>query len=177
MQGRSPTEAWGTTNGNLSMMKGMNGDEKSLDNVSTLILDEYRRMMIIKKARDLNLLTVFLTLIMSVGVLVLAYFIQPVIHPKPLYASCPIDPNNHLICGGYTSCSGTSFSIINGTNTCTSDCFCDCPIDRDGNACELFAYGMPVAIFVIIFMLSGSLKNVIEGYCGADIKRLQRGHH
>ena len=92
MQGRSPTEAWGTTNGNLSLMKGMNGDEKALDNVSTLILDEYRRMMIIKKARDLNLLTVFLTLIMSVGVLVLAYFIQPVIHPKPLYASCPIDP-------------------------------------------------------------------------------------
>mgnify|MGYP000611668627 CR=1 FL=1 len=52
MQGRSPTEAWGTTNGNLSMMKGMNGDEKALDNVSTLILDEYRRMMIIKKARE-----------------------------------------------------------------------------------------------------------------------------
>ena len=71
MQGRSPTEAWGTTKGNLSLMKGMNGDKKAFDNVSTLILDEYRRMMIIKKARDLNLLTVFLTLIMSVGVLVL----------------------------------------------------------------------------------------------------------
>ena len=155
----------------------MNGDENALDDVSTLILDEYRRLMIIKKARDLNLVAVFLTVIMCVGVLILAYILQPIVHPKPLYTSCPVDPSNHLICGGYTTCSGTSFLTINGTNTCTSGCFCDCPIDRDGNACEIFAYGMPVAIFVIILMLSNSLKNVIEGYCGADIKRLQRQYH
>ena len=89
-----------------------------------------------------------LTVIMCVGVLILAYILQPIVHPKPLYTSCPVDPSNHLICGGYTTCSGTSFLTINGTNTCTSGCFCDCPIDRDGNACEIFAYGMPVAIFV-----------------------------
>lgn len=175
MKGRSPTDSWGTAKGNIGLMKGMGGNTKAMDDISTLILDEYRRMMIIKKARDLNLLAVFLTVILSAGVLVLAYALQPIIYPKPLYTSCPIDPNNHLICGGYTVCSGTSFSIINGTSTCASDCFCDCPIDRDGTACEMFAYGMPVAIFVIVFMVSGSLKNVVEGYCGKDIRRLQRG--
>ena len=62
------------------MMKGMNGDENALDDVSTLILDEYRRLMIIKKARDLNLVAVFLTVITLLGFYFWLH--SPCVHPN-----------------------------------------------------------------------------------------------
>ena len=142
VKGRDVGENWGTTKGNVALFQGTATDStQQLDKVSTLILDEYRRMMIIRKARELNLLTVFLTVLMSVGVLVLAYLLQPVIHPKQGQTSCPMDPYNALPCGGYTTCTGTLFINYNETSVCVSECFCDCPIDRDGLACEHFAYG------------------------------------
>ena len=71
------------------MMGTMMGNKLALNETTALIVDEYRRIEIVRKARILNCVACFATVFGSALILVLAYITQPILYPSLEFPDCP----------------------------------------------------------------------------------------
>merc|ERR1711871_3142 len=117
---------------------GMGGHE---DENRQLIDDQFRRMVIVKRAKKLYILSTILTWFIFIGLSVALFFVGPLIHSEPVKETCPLGENGQE-CSGRGACQGN-----NGT-------VCFCPIEWEGNTCERFSAGIVVfAIFVLLMAI------------------------
>ena len=132
LHGREPKDgSWGVT------MKGTLGDHQ------TDIDDQFRRMMIVRKAKRLFVMATVGTFSLFIGMSVALFFVGPLINPLPETDVCPSNQETGQICSGRGACPG-----VNGT-------ICLCPIEWEGPACERFAAGIVVfAVLVLSLILS-----------------------
>jgi hypothetical protein len=130
LRGREPIEGkWGF---------GASGSE---DENRRLIDDEFRRRVIVKKAKRLFVAATAITWLLFVGLSVALFYLGPLINPTISNDECPRGEEGQE-CSGRGACPG-----VNGT-------VCFCPIEWEGERCERFSGGI-VVFAVMVTMLVG----------------------
>ena len=156
------------------MMGSMMGDKLALNETTALIVDEYRRIEIVRKARILNFVACFATIFGSTLILVLAYITQPILYPSLEFPDCPQDDAG-VRCSGSGDCM-TGNTIVAATANCTTAlCYCKCNLDRVGESCGQFDLGMPFSIFFVFAFLMQSVMSLVKSYFSAETKTLSVG--
>ena len=117
---------------------GMSGPE---DRNRQIIDDQFRRMVIVKKAKKLFILSTVLTWCIFISLSVTLFYVGPLIHPITASDICPVDDRGQE-CSGRGACPG-----VNGT-------VCVCPIEWEGGYCQRFSAGIVVfATFVLLMAI------------------------
>ena len=134
LHGREPKDgSWGIT------MKGTLGDHQ------TDIDDQFRRMMIVRKAKRLFIMATVGTFTLFIGMSAALFFLGPMINPLPPSDVCPV--NEGKVCSGRGACPG-----VNGT-------VCLCPIEWEGASCDKFAAGIIVFSILVLSLIVSTLKS------------------
>jgi hypothetical protein len=156
------------------MMGSMMGDKPALNETTALIIDEYRRMEIVRKARIMNCVACFATVSGSALILILAYITQPILYPSPEFPKCPQDDAG-VRCSGSGTCMTGNVLVAADANCTTALCYCKCNLDRVGESCGQFDLGMPFSIFFIFAFLMQSVTSLVKSYFSPDVKTLSVG--
>ena len=173
IKGRVPLDGqWGF--GKKYMMSVGSTKKPALDETTALIVDEYRRMEIVRKARTMNFIALFATLFGSTTILILAYLTQPILYPSVESPDCPLGDTG-VRCSGAGACMTGISPVAAGTNCTTAQCHCKCNLDRVGDACQYFDVGMPSSIVFIVAFLMQSVVSLARSYLGKDAKSLAVG--
>ena len=135
LRGREPIDGrWGF---------GMKGSE---DENRRLIDDEFRRRVIVKKAKRLFILASVITWFVFVGMSVALFYLGPLINPTTPHESCPRAEDGQE-CSGRGACAG-----VNGT-------VCFCPIEWEGDRCERFSGGIIVFAVMVTMLVGMTMQN------------------
>ena len=110
--GREPVEGrWG-----MNMRGTVDDNMKPID-------DDFRRGIIVKRAKRLFVISAMVSWGVFVGLSFALFYLGPYIRPPPVSFTCPVNSENDLICSGRGACPG-----VNGT-------VCLCPISWEGTTC------------------------------------------
>ena len=171
IRGRVPRAGkWSTA----KFFKGVgSGNKEALDETTVLILDEFRRLEIVRKARTMHLYALTATIIGSACILVVAHLTQPILYPYVEHSDCPIG-NSFERCSSHGICMNGNAPVAGGTN-CTGQCYCKCNLERIGEACEHFDVGMPFSLFCIFAFMMQSIASLVKSHCGNISKRVIEG--
>ena len=129
------------------------------DDNRRVIDDEFRRQVVVKKAKRLFILATTITWSIFIGLSVALFYLGPLIHPIKENDRCPLGENGKE-CSGRGACPG-----VNGT-------VCFCPIEWEGETCERFSAGIIVFAVMVSVLVVLTTQNAWKVWKAPDGKEV-----